>query len=140
MIRANEVNSAQVALIKNIAEGGVDFPKTNYELSELVKKALLLRDHNSDEAEAVKRSKIQFIKTVKQKADKDGWVYLSVVKNVLSRRSYFRNLVRSQSVRDLDAMRSVSRELIELGVIKRVDNQVMLTETALDYLSELEAF
>lgn len=140
MLRANDINQEQLKFVKSIAEGEVEMPSTNYELSELVKKALLLRDYEAEELEAVRRSKIQFIKAVQQKADQDGWVYLSIVRNVLVRRSYFRDLERSQSLRKIDAMRNIARSLIEDGAVKRVDAQVMLTDKASDYLSELEAF
>ncbi|AUR94126.1 hypothetical protein NVP1191O_67 [Vibrio phage 1.191.O._10N.286.52.B4] len=138
MLEANKVNSAQIELIKKIAEGDVEFPKTNYELSELVKNALLLKDHEQEERESIDKCKTQFLRTMNQKSSDDGWVYLSVVKNVLERRNYFTQLRRSQAVRGLDAMRSVTRELIKDGVIKRVGSQVMLTRDSGEYLSNLE--
>lgn len=137
MLRANEINKEQLRFVKSIAEGEIEMPSTSFELSELVKKALLLRDHEAEEAEAVRRSKIQFIKVIQQKSDEDGWIYLSVIRNVLARRSYFRDLERSQSLRKIDAMRSLARSLIEIGVVKRVDAQAMLTDKASEYLSEL---
>lgn len=140
MLKANEINQEQLRFVKSIAEGEIEIPSTSFELSELVKKALLLRDHEAEESEAVRRSKIQFIKAIQQKSDEDGWIYLSVIRNVLVRRSYFRDLERSQSLRKIDAMRSLARSLIEIGVVKRVDAQVMLTEKASDYLLELEDF
>lgn len=140
MNRANEVNKAQVNLIKKIAQGGVALPKTSYDLSELVKNALLLRDHDSEEKSSIDKCKAQFIKIVKQKSDDDGWVYISIVKNVLTKRAYYRNLERSQATRSLDAMRSIAGELIKAGAIKKVNNQVMLTSTADYYLNELEGY
>lgn len=138
MLEANKVNNAQIELIKRIAEGEVDFPKTNFELSELVKHALLLKDHEQEERESIDKCKTQFLRTMKQKSVDDEWVYLSVVKNVLERRNYFTQLRRSQAVRGLDAMRSVTRELIKDGVIKIVGSQAMITRDSDDYLANLE--
>lgn len=138
MLEANKVNNAQIELIKKIAEGEVDFPKTNFELSELVKHALLLKDHEQEERESIDKCKTQFLRTMKQKSADDEWVYLSVVKNVLERRNYFTQLRRSQATRGLDAMRSVTRELIKDGVIKIVGSQAMLTRGSDDYLANLE--
>jgi hypothetical protein len=138
MLEANKVNNAQIELIKRIAEGEVDFPKTHFELSELVKHALLLKDHEQEERESIDKCKTQFLRTMKQKSVDDEWVYLSVVKNVLERRNYFTQLRRSQAVRGLDAMRSVTRELIKDGVIKIVGSQAMLTRGSDDYLANLE--
>lgn len=138
MLEANKVNNAQIELIKKIAEGEVDFPKTNFELSELVKHALLLKDHEQEERESIDKCKTQFLRTMKQKSADDEWVYLSVVKNVLERRNYFTQLRRSQAIRGLDAMRSVTRELIKDGVIKIVGSQAMLTRGSDNYLANLE--
>ena len=140
MNKANEVNKAQVALIKNIAEGGVELPTTNYALSEIVKDALLLRDFDAEESEAFKRCKIQFIKTAIQKVDVDGWVYISIIKNVLTRRAYFNDLSRSQAARDLDTVRNIIIDLMKDNVINRVGSQVFVTATAKDYLDGLENF
>lgn len=138
MLEANKVNNAQIELIKKIAEGEVQFPKTNYELSELVKEALLLKDYEQEDRESIDKCKTQFLRTMKQKSVDDEWVYLSVVKNVLERRNYFTQLRRSQATRGLDAMRSVTRELIKDGVIKIVGSQAMLTRGSDDYLANLE--
>ena len=140
MIKANEVNAAQVAMVKNISAGGVPLPKSSNELAELVTEALLLRDHDTDERPSIDKCKIQFIKVLKQQSDDDGWLYLSIIKNVLSKRAYFKALVKSQSFRSMDAMRSITRELIEHGIVRRVGYQVMLTDAAEEYLKKLEGF
>lgn len=138
MLEANKINKAQVELVKKIAEGEVEFPKTNYELSELVKDALLLKDHEAEERPSIDKCKTQFLRTMKQKSVDDGWVYISVVKSVLSSRNYFTELQRAQRARGLDAMRTITRELIKDGVIKRVGAQVMLTRESDEYLNNLE--
>ncbi|AUR86575.1 hypothetical protein NVP1086O_62 [Vibrio phage 1.086.O._10N.222.51.F8] len=140
MLEANSINKAQLNLIKDIAEGRIPLPETYYELSEVVKGALVLRDYESEEKPLIDKSKTQFLRTMKRKSkdSDDGWVYLSVIKNDLSRRLYFSNLERSQATRSVDAMRTVTRELIKDQVIKRVGSQIMLTRIADEYLSNLE--
>ena len=140
MLEANIINKAQIKLIKDIAEGMVDLPETYYELSEIVKGALTLRDYDAEEKPLIEKSKTQFLRTMKRKSkdSEDGWVYLSVIKNDLSRRLYFSNLERSQATRSVDAMRTITRELIKDQVIKRVGSQIMLTRIADEYLNNLE--
>jgi len=134
-----EVNSAQVKIVKDAAEGLTPLPKTSYELSELLRSVLLAEDHEAKEAGAITRSTILFLKSAKQKADQDGWAYLSEIKYLLNTRAYFKDLSLSQKMRGIDAFKAITNEMVQLGVIKRIDTQIMATHLLADHITKLQS-
>ena len=128
MIKSNNINAAQVALVAKIASGDVKLPETHLELSELVTKALLTKDHDTEERETMDKCKTQCLRTIAQ-LSLHGEVYISAVKAQLNRRNYFKDLVIAKSNRGEKAMLSILGELAQDGCIKVIGFRVVLIKT-----------
>lgn len=127
-------NKIQIKMVNDVRTGNVTLP-TNAELqADWLGELLLARDHEAEEAPMMKKCKIQFIRTVQQKANDDGWAYLSVVRNVLSRRVYFKDLDKRLKLRGIDTARHIARAMIADGLVRKNGLDVMITQAAVDYL------
>lgn len=134
-------NKKQIEILHSVASGEIGLPETSKELHELICNVLLARDHEAEEAPMMEKCRSQFIKLVTQKANDDGFVYLSVIKNQLSRRAYYLELEKMLSARGItDTTRHVARSLISDGLAKRNGSEVMVTRKAIDHINQDNEF
>lgn len=129
-------NNAQIELIKKARRGDFGLPTSYNELAELMSDAVLARDYETEEALLMQKCKSQFIRTVQQKSNGDGWIYLSVVKNVLASRSYFKDFDKRLKLRGIDSARYIATSMIIDGLIKKNGLEVMITNKALNFDNE----
>ena len=127
-------NKIQIQMVNDVRSGKVALPATADLQADWLSDLLLARDYDLEEAPMMKKCKLQFIRTAQQKANVEGWVYLSVVRNVLSRRIYFKDLDRRLKLRGIDTARHIARAMISDGLIKKNGLEVMITQSATEYL------
>lgn len=129
-----EPNKIQIKMVNDVRAGKVKLPIEADAQADYLSELLLARDYETEEAGMMKKCKLQFIRVVQQKANDDGWVYLSVVRNVLSRRVYFKDLNERLKMRGIDAARHIARAMIVDGLVKKSGIEVMITKAAVEYL------
>ena len=127
-------NKVQIKMVNDVRAGNTTLPTGNSDIADWLSELLLARDYESEESIMMTKCKIQFIRTVQQKANDQGWVYLSVIKNVLNRRKYFKDLDKRLKLRGIDTARHIARAMITDGFVRKNGLEVMITQSAIDYL------
>lgn len=131
------LNNVQIKMMQDIESGATELPKTHAELYGLFTSILLVIDVESIEKPFLDKCRAQIIRTYF--ASTDGKVnedvYLSLIKNQLKRRVYFRQLEIMCHGRNADAFRESYRKLIEDGYAKSDGMFFKMNEKAKELLT-----
>ncbi|AUR95173.1 hypothetical protein NVP1201B_68 [Vibrio phage 1.201.B._10N.286.55.F1] len=139
----NNVNKKQIEMVNKAQAGVIPLPKTADELADIIREALLVRDHEEIELEFLVKSKIAFIKTYNRLSrdlamagnESPEMVYTSQVFNVIKHRKYYQTLRAMCNQRGANVANEVASALVSDGIAVRHSNQIRLdTEKANNYV------
>lgn len=130
----NNINKKQIEMVEQAERGEISLPTNSKELADIIRSALLVRDHESIEEEFLIKSKVAFIKTYARLSrdlkrlgdDKHEMVYTSQVLNVIKHRKYYQTLRAMCNQRGANVSNVILKSLIEDGFASRRGNQIKI--------------
>ncbi|AUR86642.1 hypothetical protein NVP1087A_61 [Vibrio phage 1.087.A._10N.261.45.F9] len=142
----NNINKKQIEMVEQAERGEIELPKSSKELADIIRNALLVRDHESIEEEFLIKSKVAFIKTYARLSrdlqrlgsDDPEMVYTSQVLNVIKHRKYYQTLRAMCNQRGANVSNVILQSLIEDGFASRRGNQVNMNMMKADEYVESE--
>ena len=128
----DNINDMQIRKVKEIRLGKMSIPESHDELADLIVDVLLTLDHESLEFDKMTKCRKVFIKTyigkINSYQDAEqciGGVYLSSIKDVLSRRKYFKDLHKMTRLRCADGFKEVYQFFIKNGYARRDGEKII---------------
>ncbi len=134
-----ELNKVQIKMMRDIENGVTELPKTHTEYYSHVSSILLAVDVEAIEKPFLEKCRNQIIRTYFKRTEGlvNESVYLSQLKNQLSRRIYFNTFQTICANRNSDAFKESYRSLIEDGYAKSDGLFFRMNESAKELLKEL---
>lgn len=136
-----ELNNVQIKMMNDIENGKNELPRTHNELHSLISSIILAVDIDAIEKPFLERCKAQITRTYFSETE---WlsgerVYLSSIKNRLSRRVYFQTFKTICAGRNADAFKESYRSLIKDGYAKSDGMFFTMNESARELLKKGES-
>ena len=131
---SNNINKKQIEMVERAERGEIALPTNGKELADVIRSALLVRDHEALEEEFLTKSKVAFVKTYKRLSrdlltagnEDPEMVYTSQVFNVIKHRKYYQTLRAMCNQRGANVSSVILQSLVQQGLATRRGNAVRL--------------